>query len=89
MNIQMTSAAQASAGRFPALAERTFTSVLAAHVARQPDKLAVRDPVRSLSYGALHDEALAVARGLARIFHATPLYDQIGADLGAAGARNA
>ena len=26
---------------------------------------------------------------LARIFHATPLYDQIGADLGAAGARSA
>lgn len=48
----------------PALAERTFASVIAAHVARRPDKLAVRDPARGLSYGELYEEALVVAGGV-------------------------
>jgi len=51
----------------PPLAARTFTAVIAGHLARQPDRLAVRDPVRALSYGALHEEALRVAGGLAAL----------------------
>src|SRR5438067_8508163 len=52
----------ASAG-LPPLAERTFTAVIGRHVERQPDRPAVRDPDRALSYGALYEEALAVAGG--------------------------
>ena len=49
----------------PPLRERTLPAVLSHWVARQPDKPAVRDPERALSYGALQDEALALAGGLA------------------------
>ncbi|MDB5871185.1 MAG: CoA ligase [Ramlibacter sp.] len=51
----------------PPLAERTFTSVIGRHVAMRPDQAAVRDPERSLSYGALYEEALAVAGGFGRL----------------------
>lgn len=51
-------------GALPPLAQRTLTAVLAQHVARQPDKLAVRDPERALGYGALYEESLALAGGL-------------------------
>jgi crotonobetaine/carnitine-CoA ligase len=51
----------------PALAERTFTAVIGKHMATHPDKPAVRDPQRALSYGAMYEEALAVAGGLARL----------------------
>lgn len=51
----------------PPLAERTFSAVIGRHVAVQPDRPAVRDPVRALSYGALYEEALAVAGGFDRI----------------------
>ena len=49
----------------PPLRERTLPAVLSHWVTRQPDKPAVRDPERALSYGALQDEALALAGGLA------------------------
>lgn len=51
------------AGDLAPLAARTFTSVIAGHVARQPDRSAVRDPDRALGYGALFEEALAVGGG--------------------------
>ena len=51
----------------PPLPERTFTAVIGRHVARQPDRPAVRDPQRALSYGALYEEALSVAAGSARL----------------------
>ncbi len=60
----MSSAENPDIPRLPPLSERTFTSVIAAHVARRPDKMAVRDPARALGYGALYEEALAVAGGL-------------------------
>jgi len=47
----------------PPLAERTFTAVIGRHVERQPDRPAVRDPDRALSYGGLYEEALAIAGG--------------------------
>jgi len=51
----------------PALAERTFTAVIGKHVASFPDRPAVRDPDRALSYGAMYEESLALAGGLARL----------------------
>jgi crotonobetaine/carnitine-CoA ligase len=60
----MTTGGDANVPGLPPLDERTFTSVIAAHVARQPDKMAVRDPTRALGYGALYEESLAVAGGL-------------------------
>jgi crotonobetaine/carnitine-CoA ligase len=56
-----------SAPELPPLAERTLPAVFGHWLACQPDKPAVRDPDRALSYGALQDEALAVAGGLARL----------------------
>ncbi|VTU24897.1 Long-chain-fatty-acid--CoA ligase [Variovorax sp. PBL-H6] len=51
----------------PPLSERTFSAVIAQHVARRPDQCAVRDPERALSFGGLYEEALAVAGGLERL----------------------
>jgi len=50
--------------QLPPLAERTFSAVIGRHVQRQPDRPAVRDPERALGYGALYEEALALAGGL-------------------------
>ena len=62
MSSSPSSAMLASAG-LPPLAERTFTAVIGRHVERQPDRPAVRDPDRALSYGGLFEEALTIAGG--------------------------
>ena len=49
--------------KLPPLEDRTFTSVLSAHVRRRPEKLAARDGDRALGYGALYEEALKLAAG--------------------------
>jgi len=49
----------------PPLAQRNVGAVFERALATAPDRIAVRDPVRSLSYGALYDEALAIGGGLA------------------------
>ena len=51
----------------PPLAERHFGTVFARALAEFPDKTAIRDPQRSLSYAQLHREALALAGGIARL----------------------
>lgn len=51
----------------PPLAERTFSAVIRQHVAQRPDHVAVRDPERALGFGALYEEALAVAGGLEQL----------------------
>ena len=47
----------------PPLAERNIVSVFEAALARVPDRIAVRDPDRALSYAALHEEALRLGGG--------------------------
>ncbi|CAN7727135.1 AMP-binding protein [Variovorax sp. LjRoot84] len=51
----------------PPLEARTLGAVLEAHLRVAPDKLAVRDPERALSYAALYEESLAVAAGFAAL----------------------
>lgn len=53
--------------QMPPLSERTFTAVIRRHVEAMPDKLAVRDLQRALSYGAMYEESLAIAGGFARM----------------------
>jgi acyl-CoA synthetase (AMP-forming)/AMP-acid ligase II len=62
----MSSNSASAAFDLAPLAARTFTAVIAAQVARQPERPAVRDPERALSYGALYEEALRVAGGSLR-----------------------
>lgn len=51
----------------PPLAERTVPAVMARALAASPDKMAVRDETRALTYAELNDEALGLAGGMARI----------------------
>lgn len=51
----------------PPIRERTLSAVLDRQLATAPDQAAVRDSVRSMSYGALYEEALTVAGGLAAL----------------------
>jgi len=51
----------------PPLAERTLAAVMARGVAVHPDKMAIRDADRVLSYGALYEESLSVAAGFERL----------------------
>ncbi|MGE4323345.1 MAG: AMP-binding protein [Sphingobium sp.] len=55
------------AGSLPPLAERNMVSVMRTSVSRAPDKIAVRDPDRALSYGALFEESLGIAGGIATL----------------------
>lgn len=49
----------------PPLADRTLPAVMTRAIRATPDRIAVEDPTRRLSYTALRDEALEVAGGLA------------------------
>ncbi|GGC61665.1 AMP-binding protein [Chelatococcus reniformis] len=51
----------------PPLGERNAVAALRGGAARHPDKLAVRDPERSLSYAALYREAMALGGGFDRL----------------------
>lgn len=51
----------------PPIRERNVVSVFERALARTPDRIAVRDPQRSLSYAALQAEALALAGGFGRL----------------------
>ena len=51
----------------PPLAARTLPAVMARALATCPDRIAVQDTTRALSYAALQAEALALAGGLARL----------------------
>lgn len=51
----------------PPLESRTFGAVLEGHLRVAPDKPAVRDVERSMSYAALYEESLAFAAGFARL----------------------
>lgn len=51
----------------PPLRERTLPSVLGKALATVPDRIAVEDPQRRLSYAELQDEALALAGGFAAL----------------------
>lgn len=51
----------------PPIHERTLSAVLVRQLATAPDQTAVSDAVRSLSYGALYEEALSVAGGMAAL----------------------
>lgn len=49
----------------PPIAQRTIGAVFDHALRSAPDRIAVRDPDRSLTYAGLHDEALSLAGGLA------------------------
>lgn len=49
--------------QLPPLAERTLPALLEKSLARVPDKIAVQDRTRSLTYRQLRDEALSLAGG--------------------------
>ena len=51
----------------PPLAQRHVAAVFDAALSAAPDRLAVRDPARQLTYAALYEEALALAGGLDRL----------------------
>jgi len=51
--------------RLPPIARRNVGTVFEQALARVPDRIAVRDPGRDLSYGALHELALRLGGGLA------------------------
>lgn len=51
----------------PPLAERTVVAVMRRALDRHPDKVALREPGRDLTYRALADEALGLAGGLDRL----------------------
>lgn len=51
----------------PPLAQRTLSAVLQGHLRDRADKIAVRDPEQAMSYGALYEDALALASGFARL----------------------
>lgn len=53
--------------QLPPLPDRTLPAIFEASLQRNPDKIAVRDRERSLSYRQLKDEALSLAGGFARL----------------------
>lgn len=53
--------------KLPPLGERTLAGVMERNLRRYPDKTALRDPQRSLTYRELNDEALRLAGGIASL----------------------
>lgn len=51
----------------PPLKERTLPAVINRAIAKVPDRIAIADPNRELSYSDLRDEALALAGGFGRL----------------------
>ncbi len=51
----------------PSLAQRHFGTVFERALAYYPDKIAIRDPERALSYARLYEDGLCIAGGLERL----------------------